>query len=568
MRRVIFLLYLSPLFLIACGGGSSGGGTETTPTPTPTPTVSVEVTPTPEPTPTPTPSPTPDPTLSTTISGTVTFEFVPHDSGGGLDYDNMSDLPVRGATVNAVNSVGAVLAEDTTDASGNYSVTVDRSTSVRIRVLAELAEDRGDPSWDFSVTDNTSGNALYSMEGSLASSGTSPSVRDLHADSGWNGVQYSSERVAAPFAILDAVYEALQVILVADPDVNLSSTELRWSTSNRAVSGSRTDGAIGTSFYDPGENNMYILGDVNNDTDEYDKSVIQHELAHYLEDTISRSDSIGGSHTLSSALDMRVAFGEGFANAFSGIASDQPIYSDSSGTAQERGFAYSLETNTISGAGWYNENSVGQIIYDIADDDDDGVDVISEGYTPIYQAMTSSDYVNGSPLTSIFLFADRLKDITDASTDSVIDNLLQAENINGTDEYGSGETNDNGDASVLPVYATLAPGGRLDDVCGNNADDEYNGLDVRRFVRVNITSSGNYEVRAITSLGTGVKDPDIVIWNQGVQIARLDSGVADSETDVVALGSGEHIFEVYDFLNVDQNSGGGNSCFDLTLTAQ
>lgn len=558
MRRFYFFAIFLAFFLAACGGGSSGGSSGPTPTPTPTP----------PPTPTPTPTPTPDPSTLVTISGAVTYDFVPHDSGGGLNYDNISAQPVRGATVRAVNAVGALLAQDTTDASGNYAVTVAQNIDVRMRVIAELVES-GSPSWDFSVTDNTSGNAVYSMEGSLVSSGSSNSTRNLHASSGWNGVQYSSERVAAPFAILDAVYEALQHILAADPDVNLSTAELRWSTNNRAVSGQRTDGAIGTSFYDPSENNMYILGDANNDTDEYDKSVIQHELAHYIEDTLSRSDSIGGPHTLSSALDMRVAFGEGFANAFSGIASGQEFYSDSSGTAQSRGFRYSLEANTISGAGWYNENSVGQIIYDIADADDDGFDVISQGFTPIYEAMTSTAYVSASPLTSIFLFADRFKDMSDAATDSVVDNLMASENINGTDEYGTGETNNNGDSIVLPVYATLSPGNTLDDVCGNNSDGEYNGLDVRRFIRVTIATTGTYQIRAVTSLGTGVKDPDVVVWSQGNRISILESGVADSETGNVALNAGEYIFEVYDYNNVDQSdSSGGNVCFDVTLTAQ
>ena len=39
---------------------------------------------------------------------------------------------------------------------------------------------------------------------------------DLLALSGWDGASYSGTRVAAPFAVLDATYMALQLVLSAD----------------------------------------------------------------------------------------------------------------------------------------------------------------------------------------------------------------------------------------------------------------------------------------------------------------------------------------------------------------
>lgn len=553
---VIFMIHLS-----ACGGGSSGGSGSSTPAAT--------ATPTPTATPTLAPSPTPDPASSVTISGTITYDFVPNSVTGGLDYDSLSIKPVRGASIQALSVSGQILAQTTCDVLGQYSLTVAQNTNVSIRVLAELSQ-TGSPSWDFSVTDNTSGNALYVMQGSLLSSGIEDSARDLLATSGWNGSSYSSERTAAPFAILDSVYEALQQVLAADSSVVFAPAELRWSVNNRAVSGSRSDGNINTSFYDPSENNMYILGDANNDTDEYDKSVIQHEWGHYLEDTLSRSDSIGGSHSLNGSFDMRLAFSEGFANAFSAIASEQPFYADSGGSQQSSGFRFSLETNTIGSAGWFSENSVGKIVYDIADTNDDGVDALSLGFSPIYNAMTSSDYIQSTALTSIYLFIKELKDISDTETDGLIDNLMLDENIIGSGLYGDGETND-GSANrsfVLPVYNVLSLGGTVN-VCGNNLEGivEGNGLDVRRFIRVNIPSSGTYAIQALTTLGTGVKDPDIEILLRGRLVIRLSSGVADSETANVELNTGEYILAVYDFLNDDGETGGGSSCFDVSINA-
>ncbi len=94
---------------------------------------------------------------------------------------------------------------------------------------------------------------------------------------------------------------------------------------NVPTAGDESSGQIITSNYD-GERNLWILGDENGDTDEFDDHIIIHEWAHYFEDQFSRADNIGGSHSLGDALDIRVAFGEGWGNAFSGIATDIHIF--------------------------------------------------------------------------------------------------------------------------------------------------------------------------------------------------------------------------------------------------
>ncbi len=585
MRRYLYcVIVCASAFTGACGGsgggsgGSGGGGSSSgsTPSPTITPTVTPAsvVTSSPTETLTPvqtaTPSPTVIPSPVVTISGALTYDFVPHSSfGAALNYGNISVKPIRGASIQVLSSSSQVLAQTTSDASGLYSVTVAQNLNVSIRVLAELSQS-GSPSWDFAVTDNTSGNAQYVLQGSLASSGADNATRDLHAASGWGGAGYTAIRAAAPFAILDSVYEGLQQVLDADPTVALPPAELRWSILNRAVGGSRADGNIGTSFYDPSEDNMYILGDENSDTDEYDKSVIQHEWGHYLEDTLSRSDSIGGSHSLSGSFDMRLVLSEGFANAFSAIASEQQFYADSGGTLQGRGFRFSLEANSFGNAGWFSENSVGKIIYDIADDNNDGVDTVSAGFAPIYNAMTSSDYSQSTAMISIYLLIAEIKDISSSEVDSVLDALMLEEGLTGTGIYGDGEMNDSAAnrSFILPVYNSLSIGSTVN-VCSNNLEglSEGNGMDARRFIRVNIPSAGSYFLSASTTLGTGAKDPDIEVFRRGSRVAVLDSGVDDSESGSVNFASGEYILEVYDFLNIDGVTGGGSACFDVSISA-
>lgn len=178
----------------------------------------------------------------------------------------------------------------------------------------------GSPSWDFRVVDNTNAKALYVMESSVFNSGTSNiSNKNLNASSGWVGTSYTSARVAAPFAIMDFICQALQVILSVDPDVNLPRLLINWSPDNIPSSGSKSAGLIGTTHYSFSEKEIYILGTEDNDTDEYDGHVIVHEFGHYLVHRLGRTDTLGGQHSLTDKLDARVAFDEGFDNVLSAI---------------------------------------------------------------------------------------------------------------------------------------------------------------------------------------------------------------------------------------------------------
>src|SRR6185369_15988926 len=149
-----------------------------------------------------------------------------------------------GVTVELVGA-GAVLGSTVTDAAGHYSLAVASNTDVSVRVRAEMVR-VGSPSWDFRVVDNLNANALYTLAGTVFSTGTADLVRDLHAASGWTGSAYTAPRSAAPFAILDVVYDCAQVVLGAAPTTAFPPLQMLWSTGNVPVSGSGP-GEIGTS---------------------------------------------------------------------------------------------------------------------------------------------------------------------------------------------------------------------------------------------------------------------------------------------------------------------------------
>ncbi|MGB2220267.1 MAG: hypothetical protein ACPH4G_08415, partial [Henriciella sp.] len=505
-----------------------------------------------------------------TISGTISYDRVPHNnSTNGLDYLATVQLPARGVTVEAVDASGTVLASDTTDESGEYNVDVDSGIGLRIQVRSQL-EKTDAASWDIKILDNTSDYALYVLNGALLDSGTANSVRDLNAGSGWTGQSYSETRAAAPFAILDSVYEAVIQLEAIDPDIQLPSLEILWSVDNRPSSGNVTDGNIGTSSYSRTTRGptIRILGAANNDTDEYDDHVVVHEFAHYLEDQISRSDSIGGPHGGADRLDTRVAFSEGLGNAFAGMILTDPIYQDSFGARQEAGFNVNVETNFFT-KGWFSESSVQSVLYDIFDSEDDGVDNISAGLSPIYTILTDPDYITSPDFTTIFLFADL------ARTKSGIDPndltaLFTAELITGTGPQGDGETLSGNFPRALPVYKPVPIDGDPVEICSIDDNGTYNKHGNRAFLTFSIAESGNYTFtmsRDLSSdLNTPNRDPDILVFKDAVLINRFESDATDVETGTMTLEPGDYHIEAYEFNNVAERDT-GDSCFNFTISS-
>ena len=242
-------------------------------------------------------------------------------------------------------------------------------------------------------------------------SGSADSTRNLNAPSGWGGSSYTGTRAAGPFAILDVAYTSVQTLVAADAAINMPAMQFFWSINNRPAQGNVSDGDIGTSLFTivGGVPTVMILGAADTDTDEYDTHVVAHEFGHYFENSLSRSDSIGGSHGSGDRLDMRVAMGEGFGYAFAGIMMQDPNARDSSGAGQSTGFNIDVEENNTTNPGWFSEASVQSIIYDIYDSAVDSNDVIAAGFQPIYDTLTSAAYKNNDQMMSIYPFIDIIK---------------------------------------------------------------------------------------------------------------------------------------------------------------
>jgi hypothetical protein len=510
----------------------------------------------------------------TNVTGKVTFDLVPFNTNtNGLDYNNTRVSPARGVLVETIDAQGNQIAATVTDGKGNYVLSPSPNTEMRIRISAHMKQTTG-AKWDVKVTDNTNNNALYVTQGELFNSSSNASERNFHLASGWDGAGYSQTRAAATFAILDAIYETVQKFALVDPSIVLPPLEVRWSPKNSTADGNLAEGDIGSSFYDPNQGIIYLLGREENDTDEYDRHVIIHEWGHFLEHKLSRSDSIGGRHESGDRLDIRVALSEGLANALSAIVTDDAFYRDSSDKQQASGFSMDINNNSTQNPGWFNEESVQSIIYDISDDDNELDDNLALGLDPIYSVLTDTNYRNQPYFTSIYSFTNRLK-IQQPSSANAIDSLLNAQQIFGSGDNGVNETNDGDISSALPVYKTATIGGNAIQVCSVNNAGTPNKLGNTAFVTFEVTASGFYTFTVTETGGATQSDPDLKLFRAGNYIARVATKNKGKETSKIYLGEiGIYQMEIYAWNNMnenvtvddDDNLIPGNYCFDLQIT--
>ncbi len=390
----------------------------------------------------------------------------------------------------------------------------------------------GTPSWNIRVLNNTNGDALYVLDSSTFNTGATGAALNLSADSGWSafgGTSYAGPRAAAPFAVLDTMYSALQFVLAQGSNaLNLPPLDVFWSPDNRPSDTFDPEaGDIVTTLYTgsgaPGvPGGIYVLGLQDNDTDEYDAHVMAHEFQHYLEDVLSRSDSPGGSHGLGDKLDMRVAFSEGFANAFSAMVLAEPQYRDSFGSRQGSSFGFNMETDTSSPEGWFNESSIYTLVWDLYDVPADGIDAVQLGYGPMFTVFRN-ELRTGHALTSIFPLVVGLKAQAGAPVGG-IDALVAARGIRATDidAFGSTETNSGGVQDALPLYTDIAVNGAAVQVCGNASAGLYNKVGNRRFLKFSVAGARTLTIRVTSNdPGAPVPDPDFGLYGDGtVRISR------------------------------------------------
>jgi hypothetical protein len=512
-----------------------------------------------------------------TISGAVTFERPSYTASNRLDFGNLQRLPVRGATVEILRaSDQSILATTTTGGTdGRYSATITSAPFI-VRVKAQLRK-AGAGGYDFEVRNNTSGNALYSLDSATVTPASSAVTVDLNAPTGWSSGSYTGPRAAAPFAILAMLWEARLLIQGVEPGVTMAAVDVYWSPLNNSADcdgqPNPVTGAIGTTFFLNGTipatgrcpaitRGIYVLGDADgtadDDADEFDSSVIAHEFGHYFEWALSRSDSLGGPHSLGDRHDLTLAFSEGWGNAFQGFVLDDAVYRDTFGTAGSSSFWFDMDNNSapfqnLVETSWYAEAAVHEILWDVYDAPASDDDQIRLGYGPIHQVMRQ-DMPATDALTSIYVMRTGLEERNPAQANA-IGLRMEADRVFGTSDFGINEAssaasnNWPADPFAVPVYRVPQFGVAQSIVSVNTfADDgdtlfqSYNRLGSRRYMKIALDVAGGLSVRAV---GPSNSDPDLVLYRKGEVVGISESAVDGlEEATFPGLNPGTYILEV------------------------
>jgi len=482
-----------------------------------------------------------------TLTGKVSYAAVPNPAGP-LDYAASADRPVRRALVEVLDAAtDTVITATQTDDAGRYSAPLTAGRMVTVRVRAQSGGAPPGASWDLSVRDNTRGGAIHAIESPAFPVVAGAVTRDLHAASGWVNGRYAEERAAAPFAILDALRASFDAVLAVAPDTVFPPLRVYWSVNNVPAYGDPALGQIGTTSFtrDPSGALIYVLGKENVDTDEYDASVITHEWGHYYQDAFSRDDSPGGSHATGDRLDARLAFSEGWGNAWSGIALGRANYTDAVGTAQAGGINLDLSSGPTAARGWFREASIHSIFWQLN---------ARAGFRPIHDVMTGPLH-SGAALTDIHSFSAGLFAQAPAAG-AALSELLIGQDISAAanDPFGQSETNNGGMASALPLYRAAAVGASVP-ACVSNAFGSYNKLGSFVYLRLEVPATRSYTIRID---GPATADPDVSVYS-GRLITRSE-GYGTSETANVTLPAGTAVLAIN-----DANSASASTCFSVSI---
>jgi hypothetical protein len=379
-----------------------------------------------------------------------------------LDFAQPVVTPCRFVRVQALSSDNTVLSESGTNSQGEYQLSLPAGTGqVKVRVLSETATVAGFQG-GIRVQDNTQNNALYASDSSLVNAGSGRLDMLLQTGYDAQGNQTASVRGSSPFAALDGLLTGylFWVSTGVDP-TPLPKCIANWSELNRPGSGEVSSGAIDTSHFRSDPNQLYILGDRNTDTDEYDWHVMIHEFGHWIQFNRFRSNGGGGGHGAGQIKEPLLTFAEGFGNATGGLALNDAIYRD---TDKNSGRSSSMERNLgqqDSSPGWFSEASVELLIYDLFDPIgvEAGSNFNDQLALPLSALRQALDFQKESPaLTTVFSFLAGLRanGVTQGQLEPLLAVLSPSADfgLNSQEEFGAGETHSAGLPS-LPLYVDV-----------------------------------------------------------------------------------------------------------------
>lgn len=398
--------------------------------------------------------------VANSVKGQVTFERPAINANGALSYSRIMELAARGVLVQLLDADNGniELASTATDASGIYTFSgVQPGRRVIVRVSTQIARNRAagstGPRYNIMLRDNTRSGTekpLYTMETVSFTTQAGGNVLPLKATLGFNSKgQQTGSRISAPYAILDVVYNAVSKIVETNRNVTLKDVNIYWSANNLKEENTSVEekmaGKIGTSHFEesaayPG---VFVLGQVNMDTDEFDSGVVGHEFGHYLQEAASYSDSPGWNHEDKDYKDPSLAYGEGFGTAIGGLLSKSYFYSDpqcldgtkdctnlyTDSELENQAVGSVTDLNNLPKVGnpngFYSEISVGYLLYKLGKD---------YGFTPFWKTLSAM--AQGYESATVFNFLNQYVGQQSSVSRAQLQTIANVANIKTTDPLG------------------------------------------------------------------------------------------------------------------------------------
>jgi hypothetical protein len=283
------------------------------------------------------------------VTGVVRYEDRAPRTQGGLAA--IAPVLARGAEVAVVrDSDSMVLATAHTGDDGSYTLRYDTTQGTMVHVMATARSTIAARP----VRVYRASSMLHAFGGASFAAAASVTQDVLITD---------ASGASPAFNILDQGVIAMDVLrAMGETPVQLNA---RWA-----------QGSTQGTYYS--NSTIFMLGSASDD-DGYDDTVILHEIGHFVEDRLSRTDSPGGAHD-GSPTDPNLAWSEGWATYFAMSVRGEPFYMDTNAgggwVEDSDDSATSMAAGALIGAD-VSENTVTEILWDIGDGGDNDDDLMS-----------------------------------------------------------------------------------------------------------------------------------------------------------------------------------------------
>ncbi|MFK8136919.1 MAG: carboxypeptidase-like regulatory domain-containing protein [Bdellovibrionales bacterium] len=545
------------------------------------------------------------PTDPVSISGVAEFQRREISSLGlckGLCGVDSSNFPIPLAEVVVKDSSGNIVQCGLTDASGNFSINVERSsTSHTIEVYS-----RADNStYKASVLKNHDTMEAYSISSSFTPSSTVSGISMVG--------DYTNTLEGGAFNILYNIYRANLKLSSSTASCGFSgcsdydaSAKVQAFWAPGCSPAKYFSGVGDVSFYIGGTNRLYILGGSNgnvsnSDTDHFDDSIVLHEYGHFIEDNYTKSESPGGAHDGDSVIDPRLAFSESFATFFGMLVQEDQRYIDTYGDITGSTgffFYYDAENNedlsgdpldpsdgcyalssppagcyTVDdGEGIFREFNLVRVFWDMHDDATETANEVvfndtvdSADFREYWAVLTGTNGIKNSNNT--FLNAELFFDLYGSLAGATdISSVLSNEKMVSP---GTASPNINL-AYATPLstsgtctYSIVPKKGNLHDIkkslTFSDGSAVYSYWDLTNqhasndFYEIEISSSGSYKFDLDPQSGTGDLDMYLYIneyvfaTGNSVLAEGIEAGSSTPESFTVSLTPGKYLLNVHSY---------------------